>query len=75
MSDKTSIAAMLTKEQIEYLEDISRKMKQTGGAKLPRSAIIRNLVRLMGHLRPNVRKVKDEEELLSRLVESMENYR
>ena len=69
-----SVAAMLTKEQIEYLDNLSRKMKETGGSKLPCSAIIRNLVRVLEAAKPNMKGVRDEQELVASLLNSIEVY-
>ena len=70
MSTKMSVAAMLTPEQIQHLDDLARQMKQSGGVKLSRSAIVRNLVRILKCLNPDVKAITNEEELIASLLKS-----
>jgi hypothetical protein len=65
----------ITKEMDEWLQNLSRSMKSTGGYKLPKSYILRALLNAAMHLTINVKGVKSEEELAERMVSAIKKYR
>ena len=65
----------LTKKQIYYLDDISKKCKFSGGRKLSRVAIIRALLLSCKCLDINLDEVKSEHELCEKIYLAFKKYR
>lgn len=67
-------SAALSKDNLCFMETISKKAKFTGGKKLSRSSIIRTLVEVSKKLNIDVSKVKTEKELENRFTEALRCY-
>jgi len=65
----------ITKEMEAWLQDLSNKMKSSGGYKLPKSYIIRALLDAAMELKIDVSGVKSEEELVDRILKAIKQYR
>jgi hypothetical protein len=65
----------ITKEMDQWLQDLSRKMKSTGGYKLPKSYILRALLNATMHLKVDVNAVKTEKELAERILSAIKKYK
>lgn len=53
-----------------FLEEVGMEAKATRGYKLPKTLIMRALVRMMGELDVDVSGVRSEDELLERLLKA-----
>jgi len=71
-SQLTSVA--LSKENLCFMETISKKAKFTGGKKFSRSSIIRTVVEVSRKLNIDVSNVKTEKELENRFIEALRCY-
>lgn len=58
-----------------FLEEMGTEAKANKGYKLPKTLIVRALVRMLGDLDVDVSGVKTEDELLERLKEAVKHYR
>lgn len=65
----------ITQEMDEWLQNLSRIMKSTGGYKLPKSYILRALLNAAMHLTIDVKAVKTEEELAERIISAIRKYK
>ena len=65
----------ITKEMESWLQDLSNRMKSSGGYKLPKSYIIRALLDAAMNLKIDVSEVKTEEELVERITKAIKHYR
>lgn len=65
----------ITNEMEEWLQDLSNRMKSSGGYKLPKSYIIRALLSAARKLDIDVSGVKDEHELAKRILEAIRHYK
>lgn len=65
----------ITKEMDAWLQELSSRMKSSGGYKLPKSYIIRALLDAAMKLKIDVLGVKTEDELVERIREAVRNYR
>ena len=65
----------ITKEMESWLQDLSNRMKSSGGYKLPKSYIIRALLDAAMNLKIDVSEVKTEEELVKRITKAIKHYR
>lgn len=61
----------ITWDMERYLRDLSDKMKSTGGYKLPKSYILRSLIKAAQKLDIDVTGVKKESELTDRILKAM----
>jgi len=61
----------ITKEMEAWLQDLSSRMKSSGGYKLPKSYIIRALLDAAMSLKIDVSGVKLEEELVERILKAI----
>lgn len=67
-------SATLTKNQICFLDRISKDTRFRGGKKLSRTAIVRVLIKVAGNLNTNVGEVKSEQELEDRFLAAFREY-
>lgn len=58
-----------------FLEEVGMEARATKGYKLPKTLIVRALVRMMGELDVDVSGVKTEDELLDRLIDAAKRRR
>ncbi len=65
----------ITSEMESWLQDLSNKMKSSGGYKLPKSYIIRALFNAARNLKIDVSEVKTEEELVKRILYAIKHYK
>lgn len=65
----------ITKEMESWLQDLSSRMKSSGGYKLPKSYIIRALLDAARNLKIDVSEVKTEDELVKRILNAIRHYR
>lgn len=76
MNKQTQLtSAALSKDNLCFMESISKKAKFTGGKKFSRTSIIRTLVEVSKKLNIDVSNVKTERELENRFVEALRCYR
>jgi len=68
MSEKRWICAGLDKEQVCFLDAISKNCRFSGGRKLCRTSIIRAVLKAVKGLDIDISKVKSEEELRNRIL-------
>jgi hypothetical protein len=69
-SDKVMIklSVFLSREEDAYLETLASTAKFSGGRKLSKTKLIESMVRALSTTNLDVRGVKTEEELLSRVI-------
>ena len=65
----------ITKEMESWLQDLSSRMKSSGGYKLPKSYIIRALLDAVRNLKIDVSEVKTEDELVKRILNAIRHYK
>jgi len=65
----------ITKGMEAWLQDLSSKMKSSGGYKLPKSYIIRALLDAAMQLDIDVTEIKTEEELVKRILKAIKHFR
>lgn len=65
----------ITKDMESWLQDLSNRMKSSGGYKLPKSYIIRALLDAAMTLKIDVSGVKTEEELVKRIFEAIKHQK
>ncbi len=53
-----------------FLEEVGMEAKSTKGYKLPKTLILRALIRMMGEMDVDVSGVRTEEELIERLLQA-----
>ena len=61
----------ITKDMERWLQDLSNKMKSSGGYKLPKSYIIRALLDAAMRLNIDVSQIKSEDELVKRILKAI----
>lgn len=69
------IPISITHEMEEWLQDLSNKMKSSGGYKLPKSYIIRALLDAAKNLKIDVSGVKTEDELAKRILSAIKHHK
>lgn len=69
------IPISITKDMDEWLHNLSRTMKASGGYKMPRSYIIRALLDAIMNLDIDLTEIKTEEELESRIMSAIKKYK
>lgn len=65
----------VTKDMESWLQDLSNRMKSSGGYKLPKSYIIRALLDAARALKIDVSGVKTEQELAKRILDAIKHHR
>ena len=65
----------ITKDMERWLQDLSSQMKSSGGYKLPKSYIIRSLLDAAMQLDIDVTNIKNEEELVKRILKAIKEYK
>jgi hypothetical protein len=75
MKEKCWVCVGLSKKQICFLDDLSKKAKFSGGRKLRRTAIVRALLTTAKRLDIDVARVRSEDELKERIVASFGQHR
>lgn len=65
----------ISKEMDSWLQDLSSRMKSSGGYKLPKSYIIRALLDAAMNLKIDISGIKTEEELMKRIVSAIKKYK
>jgi len=65
----------IRKDMEFWLQDLSNKMKASGGYKLPKSYIIRALLDAMKRLDIDISGVKTEDELAKRILNNCYHYK
>jgi len=65
----------ITKDMEDWLQDLSNRMKSSGGYKLPKSYIIRALLDAAMNLNLDVSEVKTEEDLTKRILSAIKHYK
>lgn len=65
----------LPEELDRFLEEVGMEAKAGKGYKLPKTMIVRALIRLLGELDVDVSGVKTEEELLERMMRAVNDRR
>ena len=65
----------LTKEQVDYLNNISRCCGRSGGRKLSKTAIVRALLTALKKLDINVKRVRNEKQLRAKIVGAFCKYK
>lgn len=67
-------SATITKQNVCYLDDISKQTKFSGGKKFSRNKVINTLMRVATFLDVDLCNVKSEKELETRFQDSFKNY-
>ena len=65
----------ITKGMDSWLQDLSSRMKASGGYKLPKSYILRSLIDAIMELKVDVIGVKTETELKKRILKAIKEYK
>lgn len=65
----------IRKDMEAWLQDLSNRMKTSGGYKLPKSYIIRALLDAAKRLNIDVSGVKTEDELAKRILNAIRHYK
>ncbi len=68
------ISLSITKEMDSWLQDLGRKIKESGGYKLPKTYIIRSLLNAAMCLKIDASGVKSEKELEDRILHAISKY-
>ncbi|MCB9772254.1 MAG: hypothetical protein H6754_06850 [Candidatus Omnitrophica bacterium] len=74
MSQKKWTCGNLTKEQICFLDKVSKDCKFSGGGKMRRTSIIRSLLTACKGLEINLDRIKSEDELKVRILSAFKKY-
>lgn len=69
--DLFRVPISITKEMEIWLQDLSNRMKASGGYKLPKSYVIRSLLDAAMKLKIDIAGVKTEDELKKRILEAI----
>lgn len=65
----------ISREMEDWLNDLSKQMKSSGGYKLPKSYIVRALLDAAMKLKIDVSGVKTEAELVKRIQTAIKQYK
>jgi hypothetical protein len=65
------VSTFLDDQQIKFLDGLSRRMKFSGGCKLPRTKILRAMLSAFMEMQVDVSKVGDEGELKERILKAV----
>jgi len=65
----------ISKDTDSWLQELSSKMKSSGGYKLPKSYIIRALLDAAMNLKIDTSGVKTEEELMKRILSAIKHHK
>lgn len=65
----------LTKEQISFLDNLSKCCRYSGGKKLSKAAIVRSLISALRELNIDVDEIRSEKQLTDRVVQSFCKYK
>jgi len=65
----------ISRDMERWLQDLSNKMKSSGGYKLPKSYIIRALLDAAMQLHIDVTEIKTENELVKRILKAIKQYK
>jgi len=68
------VTITISDEAIDWFYELSRKMKEKRGYKLPRSYIIRALINIFMKLRINVEGVRTEKDLEEKIFDAIRRY-
>lgn len=68
------VSTFLNARQVELLDTLSREAKFSGGAKLSHALILHCMVDFLEKMSVDVRRVRSEEELLSRFMDAARNF-
>jgi len=69
---KVWTSAALTKEQLCFVDNLSKRARFSGGKKLSRAAVMRALLGVAKTLQIDVSGVRSEKELEERVVEALQ---
>ncbi len=70
-----SSSITLTKENIDFLDSLSKKGRYSNGIKLSKSSIVRALLSISKELEIDVSNVKNQDELKDRIIEAFCKYK
>ena len=73
--DLFRVPISITKEMESWLQELSNRMKLTGGYKLPKSYVVRSLLSVIMKLKIDAGGVKTEEELTKRMLSAIKKYK
>lgn len=73
--DLFRIPISITKDMEAWLQELSNRMKSSGGYKLPKSYVIRSLLDAAMKLKIDVSGVKTEDELKKRILEAIRKHK
>ena len=59
----------------KVLEDIGIEARSSGGFKIPKTTVVRALIRIAKIIQPDFAGVKTEQEVLERLMEAVKRYK
>ena len=65
----------ITQDMKSWMQGFSNTMKATGGYKLPKSYVIRGLLDAVMELDIDVKGIKNEEQLKSKIVRAFRKYK
>lgn len=65
----------ITRDMDAWLQELSSRMKSSGGYKLPKSYILRALLDAAMNLKIDVSGIKTEDELSKRILKAIKQYR
>ncbi|MDP1854247.1 MAG: hypothetical protein Q8L26_08625 [Candidatus Omnitrophota bacterium] len=73
--DLFRVPISITRDMESWLQDLSNRMKASGGYKLPKSYVIRSLLDAAMHLKIDVSGVKSEDELKKRILDAIKKHK
>lgn len=73
--DLFRVPISITRDMESWLQELSNRMKASGGYKLPKSYIIRSLLDAARNLKIDVSGVKTEDELKKRILEAIKRHK
>jgi len=73
--DLFRVPISITQDMESWLQGLSNTMKATGGYKLPKSYVIRGLLDAAMELDINVKGIKNEKQLKSKIIRAFGKYK
>lgn len=73
--DLYRIPLTVTKEMEDWLYNLSKKLRDCGGYKLPKTYILRALIGAIMKLDIDLNNIKDEKELEKRIIDAIKKYK
>lgn len=65
---KVRVSPSLTRGEVEFLDRLGREAKFSGGRMLGHTEVVNGMIRALKTIKPNVKGVRTEDELVERIL-------